>query len=164
MKQPHLFAELAVALKDENVEFIMAGKAPDKNILHQVLKITTNMSNFRYLGGVNLQKGNEIFKNAALFISTSWESFEGLPNTFIQAFMHAVPIISLNSDPDKMIQKEKMGAVCNSFTALIETTKMWIRNKELQDEAGNNAYSYAIKNFQIEKLVDGLLNQIIIHH
>ncbi|MDD3662590.1 MAG: glycosyltransferase family 4 protein [Candidatus Pacebacteria bacterium] len=164
MKQPHLFAELAVALKDENVEFIMAGKAPDKNILHQVLKITANISNFRYLGGINLQEGNEIFKNATLFISTSWENYEGLPNTFIQAFMHAVPIISLNSDPDQMIQNEKMGAVCNSFIDLIKTTKMWIRNKELQDNASKNAYLYANNNFKVEQLVDRLLDEIKTHH
>jgi spore maturation protein CgeB len=78
--------------------------------------------------------------------------------------MHAVPIISLNSDPDKMIHEEKMGAVCNSFTDLTETTKRWLRNKKLRDEASKNAYHYANNNFRIEHLVDGLLAEIRTHH
>jgi len=159
VKQPQLFAKLAKSFSRENVDFIMAGKASDSEILHMVQQETKGIDNFQYVGGVGLKSGNELFEKADLFISTS--HYEGLPNTFIQACMHAVPIISLNSDPDGMIKREKIGAVCQNFDELVNKVSYWIKNEDERKKAGARAYAYAQKAFNIEKVVDNLLELIV---
>lgn len=155
IKQPLLFAKLARALKSESGHFIMAGKAPDRKLLQQVKTITYDVQRFNYHGGVGLREGDSLFKQAALFVSTS--QYEGIPNTFIQACKHGTPIISLNNDPDNIIQSEQIGEVVDSFEALVECVRRWLHDDELRTAAGKRAYEFAKREFDISKIVDRLL-------
>jgi glycosyltransferase involved in cell wall biosynthesis len=158
MKQPQLFSLLAKNLSKENADFVMAGKAPDPEILNMVRREAKGADKFQYVGDVGLKSGNALFEKADLFISTSTN--EGLPNTFIQAALHATPIVSLNSDPDGMIKRERIGAVCHNFEEIMDTVRFWIRNETERKLAGFRAYAYAHKAFNIKNIVDGLLNLI----
>lgn len=157
MKQPLLFAELARVLKDDNTEFILAGKAPDPSILKDINRLSQQTPGFKYVGGVGLKSGDALFRQAALFVSTSWPNFEGLPNTFIQACKNGTPIISLHNDPDSIIQREKIGEVVHSFDDLVSAVQGWLRDEERRKAAGERAYAFALKEFDIRRIVDQLL-------
>jgi glycosyltransferase involved in cell wall biosynthesis len=62
-------------------------------------------SNFDYLGPVSFEESNSLFAKANIFINTS-KAQEGFPNTFIQAWMQGVPTISLDFDPDNLIEEK----------------------------------------------------------
>ncbi len=158
VKQPQIFAHLVKNLRNLNAEFIMAGDAPDKNILSKIMQICEGVYNFKYLGRVELKDSDELYKNAAVFVSTS--IYEGLPNTFIQSFLHSTPVISLHNDPDQIIKENNLGAVASSFEQLEELVKIWIQNKELREKAGKNAYEYAKNNCDIKKTTDSLISLI----
>lgn len=155
MKQPLLFTGLAGALRDENAEFVMAGKAPDPNILKDINRLSQQTPGFKYVGGVGLKSGDELFRQAALFVSTS--VYEGIPNTFIQACKHGTPIISLNNDPDGIIQKEGIGEVVHSFDDLVAAVRRWLHDDKKRMAAGKRAYEFALREFDIRRIVDQLL-------
>lgn len=161
MKQPLLFAELAGALRDENAEFILAGKAPDPSVLQDIDRLSQQVPSFKYVGGVGLKSGDALFRQAALFVSTSWHGFEGIPNTFIQACKHGTPIISLNNDPDGIIQKEGIGEVVHSFDDLVAAVRRWLHDDKRRMAAGKRAYEFALREFDIRRIVDQLL--VIVH-
>lgn len=156
VKQPLLFAELATALRNENAEFVLAGKAPDPSILHDIYRLSNDTLNFRYVGGVGLNGGDALFRHAALFVSTS--RYEGIPNTFIQACKNGTPIISLHNDPDGIIQRERIGEVVHSFDDLVSTVQRWLRDEEMRKAAGKRAYAFALREFDIRRIVDQLLD------
>ena len=157
MKQPIIFARLAAQMYDDDAEFIMAGKAPNPDILKQVLDIGGALPNFKYLGGVGLEEGNRLFKESDIFVSTSLPKNEGLPNTFIQAFIHGVPVLSLNHDPDQVITDHKLGAVVSQPETLIQELHRFIDDTSLRRQTGHNAYQYALRHYNIHNLVDELL-------
>ena len=161
VKQPQLFAKLANSLKDENSRFIMAGRADNEPLLSQVKKHVRGLNNFSYVGGVSLAEANALFDEADLFVCTSWPGAEGLPNTFIQACVHGVPIISLGNDPDSMIEKHGIGAAVDSFDELVRTVRLWIKDGRLRSRAGDTAYSYAQRHLGIDQVVDKLEEAIV---
>ena len=70
------------------------------------------MPNIEFLGQVAPQKALEIVANASLLLSTADE--EGFPNTFLEAWASGTPVVSLNVDPDRLIERYSLGCVSKS--------------------------------------------------
>lgn len=158
VKQPHIFIKLAQQLRYMDADFIMAGRGANSKILREIKEINSKVPVFQYLGGVALDNGNELFKKADIFISTS--SYEGIPNTFIQACLNATPIVSLRNDPNHIIQTEKIGAVVETFEEMKDTVRKWIQRRDIYQQAGRRAYEFAKKEFDIVNIVDRLLELV----
>lgn len=158
VKQPHLFAELAFKLQHLNADFIMAGKPLSLELLNKVKKITLSMPNFHYVGGVGLNKCNQLLQNTDIFVCTS--QYEGLPNTFIQAFKHGIPVLSLKNDPDNIIRDHNLGAVSKNKKELAHQVIKFVQNQTLRQQTSQIVYDYAQKYYNIETIVDQLLDII----
>lgn len=147
-KQPEIFLDIARSFPSEN--FIMiAPLSGDREyaqkIQHDVLKI----GNVRFFPGVNFSKINLYFKSAKIFINTS--RYEGFPNTFIQATMNGVPIVSLSVNPDSFIEKNKIGYCANGkLDEFKKKLNLLLNNCELYNISSDNAYDYAVKNHDIQ--------------
>ena len=64
------------------------------------------LSNLHFLGAVPYQHVNDFFQRARLFSNTS--TIEGFPNSFLQAWVRGVPVVSF-FDPDGLIDKKGLG-------------------------------------------------------
>jgi glycosyltransferase involved in cell wall biosynthesis len=51
-----------------------------------------------------------LYPRAVAIVSTS--HFEGFPNTFLEAWAHGTPALSLRVDPDRVIERHGLGAAC----------------------------------------------------
>jgi len=156
IKRPEYFVELANSLGEKyDCSFIMIGK-PGNPAYQKYLKQRMNgVKNLFYLGERSFESVNEQFADAHIFVNTS-ES-EGFPNTFIQAWMRKVPVVSLNVDPDDVIKKYKLGFHSRTFEQLLDDVVQLIMNEKLRIEMGENAYKYAIQYHSIEKNIDKLV-------
>ena len=90
-----------------------------------------------------------------LLINTS--SAEGFPNTFVHAFAHGVPVVSLDVDPDNIIKRYNLGfhvngdvrVAVNKIKELIEDNSKWKSMSE-------SCYSFALEHLNIHKNVNQL--------
>ena len=71
---------------------------------------------------------------------------EGFSNTFIEAWNQCIPVISLNSDPDKCINHYKLGYHSATFENMFKNANKLINNKILREEFGRNGKLYIKKN------------------
>ena len=55
--------------------------------------------NLKYLGELPIDRVNEVMTGASMHVNTS--SFEGFPNTFLQAWARGAVVVSLAVDPDE---------------------------------------------------------------
>jgi len=118
MKRPAWF--LDVVRESPGLRCAMAGGAhPDEAALYeQVRDGAAALPNLRFHGQVKFGTTRELFADARIFINTS--SFEGFPNTYLQAWANGVPVIA-TFDPDGMIASKGLGvAVANAGAAAVQ--------------------------------------------
>ena len=150
IKNPKLFVEIAKLLP--NIQFEMVGgSVGDCQIDDYILQSVKNLSNFKYAGFVPYSEVNSYFERASIFVSTS--SVEGFPNTFIQAWAHNVPVVSLNIDPDQVIQKEQIGFFSGTFEQLLKDVTTLVEDEQLREKMGKKGRIYVEREHDIHEVV-----------
>lgn len=106
IKRPELFLELASRFPEERFVMICPPATADREYPRLVDQIR-RQPNVQLSGQVPYREMDEWFARAKVLVNTS--DSEGFPNTFIQAAAAAVPVLSLNADPDQFLEKFDCG-------------------------------------------------------
>jgi glycosyltransferase involved in cell wall biosynthesis len=134
-KQPEIFVRLAQSLKDRgDVRFVMvgAGAAPGKRWAWELALMSDiqTAANLQYLGEKSQEEVNALLARAHIFVNTS--KHEGFPNTFIQAWLRDVAVVSLRVDPDQVLERGGAGIVTHSEAALAAAVRNLIDAPEVR--------------------------------
>ncbi|MEM2129068.1 MAG: glycosyltransferase family 4 protein [Candidatus Bathyarchaeia archaeon] len=151
VKRPHLFVELAKSIPHARFEMVGGKTAEEPKLYDQISAATRKLLNFRFHGFVPYHKVDEYFEKASIFVNTS--STEGFPNTFIQAWMHYTPVVSLNVDPDGIIRNEKLGFCSGTFKQLVSDVTSLLEDEKLRKSMGENGRKYVEREHDIRKIV-----------
>jgi len=155
IKRPELFVSLAEDLSDlKGVEFIMIGRAGSRDRYRYLQRRIQRIKNLRYLGKQSLDEVNERFAQAHIFVNTSLA--EGFPNTFIQAWMRKVPVVSLNINTDGIFDNKQLGFYSETYEKMVEDVVSLIENADLRTKMGKCAQQYAYAQHSLknaEKLI-----------
>jgi len=145
-KQPEVFVRLASQLRDlSGVRFVMVGhldaSCGGRQWYDSLTRDMESALNLFYLGAKPLAEVNELLARAHVFVNTS--KSEGFPNTFIQAWLRHVPVVSLHVDPDDVLERAKLGIHARSEANLISAVRILIEDASLRETLGRNAYDYS---------------------
>lgn len=149
-KQPELFLKLARALPGHRFRMIMSpsGQRPDDAFVRAELG---NIPNMEYLGFVPFKEMNEHYQRAALLVSTS--NSEGFPNTFLQSWQFGTPTVSLNVDPDGVIERYGLGRLSKSFDRLVDDVRSLMEDRAQRAKLGDNAVEYTAQNHSEDAVI-----------
>ena len=86
-------------------------------LLAQVQRVLPNLT---LLDHVPLSQIDALFREADVLVNTS--IVEGFPNTFLQAGMHGIPVVSMSVDPDGMLAVHGCGRVSDGTCAGMSKT------------------------------------------
>ena len=156
-KAPEKFIELAQLAEPYNFRFVLIGGRDDPEYIEQLFR--NRPENLEWLGRLSLEEANEWFDRAAFFVNTS--TYEGFPNTFIQAWLRGVPVLSLNVDPDKIISENKLGAVNSDLKVLLEIMCTLSSDKELYRLLSEKIETYAKRRFSLKQMTDSFLEAVL---
>lgn len=156
VKRPEYFIEVVRALKDEKcIEFKMIGRGIE--LYSDLIKNAENtIPNFEYLGELKNSEVNDILCKAHILVNTS--DYEGFSNTFVQAWMRKVVVISMNSNPDNILTEQKIGFVCPTGKDMITKIKELVLHSEYLSSLGNKAFSYARENHSTNKNLQKIID------
>lgn len=147
-KRLELYLELVKSLSYlNNVKFILAGRLPSNELLKEIEQITLHINNFQVLGEISNDNVNTLLREAHVLVNTS-ES-EGFPNSFIQAWLREVPVVSLSVDPDDIIKTEGIGFHSGTLENLVRDVKILSEDESLRMNMGKKARLFAEKEFDI---------------
>jgi glycosyltransferase involved in cell wall biosynthesis len=150
VKQPELFVKLAEAIPEVRFQMI-GGHSGNHELYDKIKESSERMLNLEFLGVIPFQEVNEYFSRAAILVNTSM--FEGFPHAFIQAWMHYVPVVSLNADPDGLICEKKLGFHSKTFNQLVEDVRTLLKNEVLRTEMGMKGRNYVEREHDITNVI-----------
>ena len=151
-KKPEAFIELARRFKNkDNVRFVMIGEpSPETSWQEKLEREIEVLSNLSYLGKLSQDQVNEEMATADIFVNTSL--YEGFANTFIQAWMRRVPVVSLHFNPDDLLTSGEIGLHSGSFDKLVKGVKDLVDDEDRRKVMGENAQLYAFQHHSFENI------------
>lgn len=157
VKQLELYLEIAKSnVLNTALDFIIVGRANGDYYSNRMLALIKKLSNVTYMGELPNASVNTLLSNSFLLINTS--ASEGFSNTFIQAWLYGVPVISLNSDPDYFLSKYKLGKVAyGNLDTMNALLLAFIRDRNLYKEYSDRCKNIARKEFSIDANIPKLL-------
>jgi hypothetical protein len=160
VKRLDLFIKLVNYYSNKDYKFYIIGRMEGKYNLDYFAKKISN-KNVCYLGEKSFEFIDVFLSDSYLLINTS--DSEGFSNTFIHAWQKGVPVLSLNSDPDNLIESKQIGCFCNgNFSKLKDKFELLMNDELLYNRFSNNALncSYMFsKEYSIDKLIRMLYNK-----
>lgn len=164
-KQPEVFARLALSLRDcPGVNFVMvgAGAGAGAHPAWQQSLITDIAAapNLDYIGPKSHAEVNELLARAHIFVNTSTQ--EGFPNTFIQAWLREVAVVSLNVDPDGVLDGKQVGIIAHSEPALSRSVRRLIEDVDARAGFVGRAREHALRHHSLRNVED--LTRLIDRH
>jgi glycosyltransferase involved in cell wall biosynthesis len=108
------------------------------------------ISNVKMHGAVSRDQMPNFYKQAACLCCTS--DFEGFPNTFLEAWSHGLPVVSL-FDPDDLIAERRLGAVADDTKGLAVALRELLASPDRWREASLNARRYYTENHTMETVM-----------
>ena len=156
-KRPEKFIELANMNENSDLKFVMIGRLVENN---KKELFTNAPQNFNWLGELPFDEANKWFTEAIAFVHTSNELYVGFPNTFIQAWLNGVPVITLHVNPNKVITRYDLGCVCKTVEEMSDALNSLLADRDEYYKRSKRIATYARENHSIEKAVDSLLNNL----
>ena len=146
LKRPELVLELARQLPQ--VKFTLAGgpmpQASGFTYFEDVTAAAARLPNVSMPGAVRYTDSGTWIDRAKIFLNTS--SIEGFPNTFLQAWIRAVPVVSF-FDPDGLIRRLQLGAVPASIDDMREAIRGLLEVDVYRENIGRRARDFAAREF-----------------
>lgn len=145
-KRPHLFLELARQFPEES--FVMVGpEDDDPEYYRRVVAEAERLDNVEFLGAVAPDEIHDYFDRAIALVNTS--SQEGFPNTFLEAWRYATPVLSLDVDPGRFLSGDATGYAGGEFDELVALTEDLADSPETRRALGETGRQHFEENYRI---------------
>lgn len=144
VKRPEIVLDLARKLP--NVRFMLAGGALPgaEDYYRTVTAAAQSIPNLTCPGAVPYTEVGTMFSRAKIFLNTS--QIEGFPNTFLQAWVRAVPVVAF-FDPDSLIKQRQLGHTATDLEDMEQAIVRLLADREERDRIGERARAYAVAQF-----------------
>jgi len=151
LKRPDIFIELAQKLPQHR--FVMIGGPCPRldDYYGDIEKQAGAVENVEFLGPIPYNEIGRYFSSAKLFVNTS--ETEGFPNTFLQSWIHGVPVVSF-FDPDDIIEKKGLGSSPEDLTEMAQVVEDLMSNDDKRREFSRRAKEFALENHSPQSILD----------
>jgi glycosyltransferase involved in cell wall biosynthesis len=153
-KRPELYLELAAAVPEARFRMvapITGGTAPE--LAAAIRARAAELPNVELYDSLPREQLLDQVNSATALVSSS--AVEGMPNTFMEAWARAVPVLSLSVDPDGRIAENAAGIVAGGsleeFAA--GARRLWT-DAELRSEAGARGRRFVRTTHSAEAVAD----------
>ena len=145
LKNPGAFVRLARRFAHRpEVRFVIVGGANNDDWARRQLEEIAATPNIEYRGALPQNEVNALLEHTDLLVNTS--DHEGFSNTFIQAWMRRVPVVSLHVDPDRLLSRGGLGAVAGDEETLFSRVAALLDDPDRCASIGARARRYALEH------------------
>ena len=146
-KQPEMF--LRLARKIPEIPFLMIGSTHDSDYYNEIATGASTISNLEFEGYVRPDRIDDYINKSRILINTS--QYEGFPNTYLEAWRFAVPVIALHHTLDGALEKHEMGIHARSFSELVRHTRAVYFDFKKLNRLGLNGRQFVKDNCSLDR-------------
>jgi glycosyltransferase involved in cell wall biosynthesis len=154
LKRPEMFVELARRLPQHRFHLVGGDPRQGNVYLERLRVLARGVSNLTLHGSLGQDETLGLLDRARLLVNTS--EIEGLPNTFYQAWVRAIPVVSL-LDPDQRISSHGLGAAVPDFETMATTVRDLLADESRRRALGQRAVSFMRAHYDPERLIEPYL-------
>jgi len=160
VKRPEIVLDLARRLP--RVQFVMAGGAMPgaEDYFRATLQAASALTNVKCPGAVPYADVGALFSRARILLNTS--QIEGFPNTFLQAWVRGVPVVTF-FDPDSLIRQRQLGRTASNFDDMVGAVQSLLSDTLERERAGERARAYAVATFGPRHIASRYLEMLAAH-
>lgn len=161
-KRPATFLKLARRLPEQS--FVMISKPAIDGAYHERLaRRAADIDNLQFVGGVSPEAVHDYYRRAQLLVNTS--TTEGFPNTFLEAWRQATPVVSLSFDLDGLLADGVGGVYAGGFERLVSDVQSLVAEDTRRESLGWCGRRLVTERFSLEHATDQyeqLLDSVLI--
>lgn len=149
VKRPELFVQLAESFSGRpDLKFTMAGRPSGLRRFAPLMERISRTANLEYLGELSIEEVDRRMAQAAIHVNTS--SFEGFPNTFIQAWAQGAVVATIAVDPDEEgMEALGIGICAGTFERLRAVIDALAHSSERRGAIAARAFAFAHANHSL---------------
>jgi glycosyltransferase involved in cell wall biosynthesis len=160
-KNPELFVDLAEAfLGRRDIDFVMIGRPGGSRTYAALHARIARLRNLRFMGELPIETVNAELARSDVFVNTS--SAEGFPNTFIQAWLRGVAVVSCYIDPDRCLTTDGAGILAGDPQGLFSVIGTLADDRVRTRSLGHAGREHALRHHGLQgaaALVDLLVSR-----
>lgn len=157
IKRPHLFLDLAERLPDLRCRMICPRE--DADLWESVAARAKGIPNLEFIERVPYHEIQAFYDAAEIFANTS--TFEGWPNSFIQAGLGAAALVSLDVNPDRLFERFSPGVFANGdFEALVTDVRELVASESALRDAQTGCERFVTELHDNVRNVDAFLSAL----
>jgi glycosyltransferase involved in cell wall biosynthesis len=150
LKRPDMFLELAQRLPSLAASMVGGAQPKTRLLFERVRSAAARVSNVTFHGPLPYRATQRLFDRARVFVNTS--EIEGFPNTFLQAWVRGIPVVSF-FDPDGVIQREGLGRTVASVEEMAAAVHRLAVDPQLWTEASARCLAYTARRYGEDQTV-----------
>jgi glycosyltransferase involved in cell wall biosynthesis len=144
VKRPDIAIDIARRLPHYRFALIGGSVPSEKAYFERIASEAKALPNLLMTGGVSHQAVGDWFDRSRVHLNTS--DYEGFPNTFLQAWIRAVPVASF-FDPDGLIERRALGRRCTGVDAMCAALEEMLRDPAGCAAIGESAREFVSSNY-----------------
>jgi glycosyltransferase involved in cell wall biosynthesis len=159
-KRPDLVVELALAIPDRNFTMIGGPTVGSEDLYEAIKSRAEAVPNLNFIGAIPYHQVNNYIERARVFVNTS--DAEGFPNSFLQAWIRRVPVVSF-FDPDGLIAEKQLGAVPIDLADMGHQIRELLDSDGLRESVGERSRLFVLQNYSPDAVVKAYENLLDIN-
>ena len=148
-KQPMRYVELARALPEARFVMIPVPEPYGLPELRMVRAAAPELPNLELLDPLPHEQLFQLIARAAAVVNTS--AYEGMPNAFLEAWAHGVPVLTLQFDPDEVVARNNLGiSAGGSWERFVQGARDLWEGRVNREEVARHVREYVATVHSIE--------------
>lgn len=137
---------LQVASELPHLKFALVGGplAGAEEYYEKIIAQARALPNVTCLGGMAYNEVGTVFDRAKVLLNTS--EVEGFPNTFLQAWIRGLPVVTF-FDPDNLVRLRHLGKAVTTHKEMVSALRRMLEDEGARRMAGERARAFALAGF-----------------
>jgi glycosyltransferase involved in cell wall biosynthesis len=154
VKRPDILLQVAGEMPDLSFHMVGGPLPGAEAMFDEVGAAARALPNLEFAGLVPYRRVSRAYAQARVFVNTS--DVEGFPNSFLQAWINGVPVVSF-FDPDGVIAREGLGVAVRSRAEMLDAIRRLATQEDEWLEASRRCLAFMSREFAEDTILEPYL-------